>query len=98
MKKWKVFCFCFLAFVCFCMLTSCRTRIEYVTEPVDLTDLVEPVLAQRPDNSNIKIYLDVQTLDDVIYNSAAYQEAWVEWETYAYALERTLVFIQESLK
>ncbi len=81
------------------MLTSCQTGVvtEYVTVTPDITDVVEPVLMQRPDNSTVEVITDVQTVEDIVSNSVSYMYAWRMWETYADALETTIAAIRDRL-
>ena len=97
MRKWRVSCFLFLALCLSFTFVSCRTTIEYVPVPVDITDVVNPVLEQRPDNSKITVKAEVESVEDILENSAAYFYAWETWESYADALEQTIGVIQERL-
>ena len=59
MKGWKVFfCLSLVLLLCF-TFSSCRTTTEYVPVPVDITDVVNPVLEQRPDNTKITVKADI---------------------------------------
>lgn len=98
MRRWIL-----LSFLCLSLLflsTSCQTKVvtEYVPMEIDLTDVVCPVLQQRPDNSKVKVIEDIQTLEDIVQNSAAYMYAWEVWESYADALEQTIIGIRDELK
>lgn len=101
---WKVF--FFLCLVCVCLLSSCATRTKYETVEVevpvpvvvDIKDLVNPVLKQRPDNSQIEIHTgELLRLREQLENSAAYLCAWEKWQAYALALEDTLLLISDRL-
>lgn len=97
MKGWKVFfCLSLVLLLCF-TFSSCRTTTEYVPLKVDITDVVDPVLQQRPDNTKITVKADIQSLEDILENSAAYFYAWEAWESYADALEQTIGVIQKRL-
>jgi len=104
MKKWKVFCILFLLLSCLCV--SCATRTEYETVEVqvpvpvtvDITDIVNPVLQQRPDNSTVKVYAGpVFETYQVVANMTAYFDLWQRWEAYAESLEQTISIIGEKL-
>lgn len=96
------------AFLCTILLASCATKVrtEYVTQTeyvpvyIDLTDVVDPVLRFRPDNSTyvIKTGSDLKTTFDIIDNSNQYLKAWEDWEHYATALEGTLIDIRDRTK
>ena len=104
MKKWKVFCILFLLLSC--LLVSCATRTEYETVEVqvpvpvtvDITDIVNPVLQQRPDNSTVKVYAGpaFETYQ-IVSNMATYFDLWKRWEAYADSLEKTIGIIGEKL-
>jgi len=102
---------CMVLFILFllllCSFTSCATttdpQLVEVSVPVlmdiDIKDLTEPVLRQRPDNSLLKINTGpVLEMTDVIENSAVYLYAWNMWQNYAEALEKTLDVIALRLK
>ena len=95
---------CFLFFVlfsllCFSLISCSTTKTEAVPVEIDLTDVVDPVLMQRPDNSTLKIHPGpIFELMDVIENSETYLYAWEMWEDYANLLEGTLVSVKENLK
>lgn len=101
MKVWKVF--CFLSLVLLLCFTSCRsTKTVEIEVPVpvkiDLTDVIDPVLLLRPDNSQIKVNPGpVLTIYDVVENNAACLQAWELWENYANALEQTIFTIKERM-
>lgn len=92
--------------LCTVLLASCATKMEYVTQTeyvpvyIDLTDVVDPVLRFRPDNSTyvIKTGSDIKTTFDIIDNSNQYLKAWEDWEHYATALEGTLMDIRDRTK
>lgn len=89
-------------------LTSCATktqveyvdRTEYVPVYIDITDVVDPVLRFRPDNSiyEVKTGTNLKTTFDIIDNSNQYLRAWEDWEHYASALEDTLKDIRDKSK
>ena len=106
MRKWKAF--FFLCLVLCLLLCSCATRTvtEYETVEVevpvpveiDITDIVRPVLDQRPDNGTIKLYPGpIFTLEETVRNGMAYQEAWFMWQDYAEALEEVIGIIGDRL-
>lgn len=86
MKKWKLF-FLLLSLL-LCVFTSCRTKVETVTEyiPVelDIETLIQPVLELRPPTVMLR---DVSTLSDAMQNSVAFQKAYMNWRDYALTLE-----------
>lgn len=96
------------AFLALAALTSCATRTqveyvdrtEYVPVYIDITDVVDPVLRFRPDNSiyEIKTGTNLKTTFDIIDNSNQYLRAWEDWEHYASALEDTLKDIRDKSK
>lgn len=95
MKKWVFFFFCLALLFC---LSSCATKTmtvtEYVTVPVDIEDITKSVYALKPDNSKLEI-VEVNTMADVITNSAAYLKSWILWQTYAEALETVVKHVEE---
>ena len=103
-RLWKV---CFFLFSALCLLcVSCATRTEYETVEVEvpvpmeinLTDIVNPVLQQRPDNGTLEIHPGpIFTLLETVENSATYMRAWQMWQAYADSLEKVLVEISEQL-
>lgn|GEM_PF-2096697 len=100
MRRWS-FLFFFVVLLCLSGLTSCTTTkvekvTEYVTVPVDITDVVEPVYRIRPDNSALEIKEDVRDITDILNNSATYLHAWLMWQTYAEALENVITSIEET--
>ena len=105
MKKSWLVCF-FLYFALFLLLVSCATRTEYETVEVevpvpvtvDITDIVNPVLKQRPDNSQVKVYAGpaFETYQ-IVANMASYFDLWQKWEAYADSLEKTIGIIGEKL-
>lgn len=98
MRRWILLSFLCLSFVF--LSTSCQTKVvtEYVPMEMDLTDVINPVLEQRPDNSSIIINEKPDTLLAVMENSASYMYAWEMWQAYADSLEQTLTIVQEKLK
>lgn len=104
MRKWKVFCILFLLLSF--LLISCATRTEYETVEVkvpvpvtvDITDIVNPVLQQRPDNGSVQVYAGpVFETYQVVANMGAYFDLWQKWEAYADSLEKTIGIIGEKL-
>ena len=94
-KTWKAFCFLFLVFVCLFGFSSCSTT----KSTIDLTDVVNPVLERRPDNTTLEVYAGPIYEDwQVMRNAATYLYAWEMWQAYADALEETIITIQEKLK
>ena len=100
MRKWKVFCCFCLVLLSLLILSSCTTtRIEYVPMQMDLTDVVNPVLETRPDNSVLQVYPGPIYEDwQVLRNAQTFLYAWEMWEAYADALEQTIDVIQDKLK
>ena len=100
-KVWKVF--CFLSLVLVCLFTSCKsTKTVEIEVPVpvkiDLTDVIDPVLLLRPDNSQIKVNPGpALTIFEVLENQASCLQAWELWENYANALEQTIFTIKERM-
>ena len=97
MKKWvllfllPIFCF----FISSCV-TKTVTEYEYVKVPVEIKDVVEPAFLLRPDNSKLDIHKDVKTTFDIVYNSSQYLDAWMNWQTYAEALEEVIHEIEKT--
>lgn len=84
MKKINVF----VALLCIlCVFVSCRHTQVIEEEPIDLGPSMELLFDSRPDNNKLEIITDVQTLDDIVLNSAEYLKAWELWENYSDALE-----------
>ena len=86
MKLWKALC-CFFLVLCL-FGTSCRhteTITEYIPVEVDVAGLVQPLLDIRP--QPVVLIEDVQTLSDIMENSVAFQNAYMDWKAYAEALE-----------
>ena len=103
MKKWGLF---FLSLIFFCLLSSCATRTEYETVEVkvpvpveiDIKDIVDPVLQQRPDNSLLKIHTtEPLRLIQQLENGATYFYAWEMWQKYAESLEQTIEIIEGKI-
>lgn len=87
--KWILWLLCALL-----LLVSCKTTpVAEQKEPVDLKPSINMLFDTRPRNEDIRIVEDVQTLDDIIDNSAAYLMAWELWEVYAESLEQYIVKI-----
>lgn len=103
MKKWA---FLFLCLLLVLSLSACATKTEYKTVEVevpvpvqiDITDIVDPVLQQRPDNSTVKVYAGpaFETYQ-LVSNMATYFDLWKRWEAYADSLEKTIGIIGEKL-
>lgn len=103
MRKWGFF---FSCLVLCCLAVSCATRTEYETVEVkvpvpveiDIKDIVDPVLQQRPDNSLLKIHTtEPLRLIQQLENGATYFYAWEMWQKYAESLERTIGIIENRL-
>ena len=84
MKKINVL----VALLCIlCVFVSCRHTQTVEEEPIDLGPSMEILFDSRPDNTKLEIIRDVETLDDILLNSAEYLKAWEWWENYSDALE-----------
>ena len=95
MKTWKAFCFLFLVFVLLFGFSSCSTT----KNRIDLTDVVQPVLDTRPDNTTLEVYAGpIYTVPEVMSNMNTYLHAWQMWQAYAEGLETTLIRIRDDLK
>lgn len=81
-----------------CMLVSCRHTQTVEEEPIDLTPSMDLLFDSRPDNTKLDIIVEVQTLDDIILNSAEYLKAWEWWENYSDALEEYIRNIGKTLR
>ena len=107
MKRiWKAFFFLCLASCLLFVSCATRTVTEYETVEVevpvpveiDITDIVRPVLEQRPDNGTIKVFPGpILTLEETVRNGMAYHSAWTMWQNYAEALEQVIGIIGERL-
>ena len=85
-----------VSLLCFFTLTSCSTT---EVQAPDISNIVDPVLMQRPDNSQLRIKNGpILELQDVVHNSAQYMMAWELWENYADSLEKTLTVVRDELK
>ena len=82
MRKWGFF---FSCLVLCCLAVSCATRTEYETVEVkvpvpveiDIKDIVDPVLQQRPDNSLLEIHTtEPLRIIQQLENGATYFYAW----------------------
>jgi len=71
------------------VLSSCRSTEVVAVDPEkpDLAPSMQMLFDARPDNEQLHIVTDIQTLDDVVMNSAEYLKAWQLWESYAMSLE-----------
>ncbi len=79
-------------------VTETVTQTEYVPTYTDLTETVKTMFTQRPDNSSYTVKTGAAlSLFDLVKNSISYQSAWLDWQTYAEALEDTLVDIRNSV-
>ena len=83
MKRWKPV---LAMFLCVLLLVSCATPVADHREPVDLKPSISMLYDSRPNDRDITIR-DINTLEDITYNSAQYLKAWQLWETYARSLE-----------
>ena len=85
MRKIKVF----VALLCvLLLLISCKhTEQIQEVEQIDLGPSMELLFDSRPDNTKLEIIVDIQTLDDILLNSAEYLKAWEMWENYSDSLE-----------
>lgn len=95
MKKniWKVFFCLFSVFVLFCTFTSCST-----TKTIDIAEITEPVLAQRPDNGTLEVWPGpIYEVYQIMQNMNTYLHAWQMWQTYAESLEETIIVIGDRL-
>ena len=99
MRKLCLSLFILSALLCFLCISCSTTKAEAVPVEIDLTDVVDPVLMQRPDNSTLVIHPGpIFELIDVVENSATYLYAWEMWEDYATLLEYTLISVKDNLK
>ena len=103
MKRWAFF---FLCLFLLLSLSACATKTEYKTVEVevpvpvqiDITDIVDPVLQQRPDNGEVKVYAGPAfEVYQLVANMGAYFNLWKQWEAYADSLEQTIKVIGEKL-
>ena len=85
----KIFLFLTIAFGCLFACTSCTsTSVKYVESSPDLTDAVGPVFDTRP--APPEIITDVESLSDVMNNSASWQMAYYQMSDYATSLEQVI--------
>ena len=85
-----------LCLLCAFSFISCSTA---KVECPDITNLVDPVLMQRPDNSQLTVVTGpILEMKDVVHNSSQYLMAWELWENYADSLEKTLIVVRDELK
>ena len=91
------FLFIVLSLSCFLFMSCSSTK---TSEPqIDLTNIIDPVLTQRPDNSSVTVKAGpILELADVVANSVQYMKAWEMWENYADSLEKTLTVVRDELK
>ena len=96
MKKcFFLFMLCALSLFCFTLISCSTTEVQ----APDISLIVDPVLMQRPDNSQLRIKNGpILELQDVVHNSAQYMMAWELWENYADSLEKTLTVVRDELK
>ena len=93
-KLWKVFFCLFLASLFVFTFTSCSTT----KNSVDIADIVEPVLEQKPDNSTLEVYPGpIYEVWQIMINMNTYLHAWEMWQNYAESLEETIVVIGDRL-
>lgn len=72
------------------------TETEYVPVYVDLTETIQTVVDQRPDNSKYSVNLKAKSTYDILVNSWTYQMAWCDWQAYAELLEDTLYICRDK--
>lgn len=77
--------------------SSCRTIDHYIPATVDLTEQIDIVLKQRPNNSQFAVVAEPKDIYDISENANAYLYAWSMWEAYADAVEQTLLSVRDSL-
>ena len=93
-KSWVFFCL-FMALLCLFGFSSCSTT----RNTIDLTDVVNPLLEQRPDNTKLEVYAGPVYEDwQVMRNAATYLYAWEMWQAYAEGLEEALIGIRDTLR
>lgn len=80
------------------LLPSCRTIDHYIPATVDLTEQIDIMLKQRPDNSQLAVVAEPKDIYDISENANAYLYAWSMWEAYADAVEQTLLSVRDSLQ
>lgn len=79
------------------LLAGCKSTDQVVKpEPIDIKPSLEVLFDARPDNNNIKL-IDINTIDDIVFNSAQCLKAWELWETYALGLEDYLLELEQIL-
>lgn len=84
MKKINVL----VALLCIlCVFVSCKHTEQIQEDPIDLGPSMQVLFDSRPDNTKLNIIVEVQTIDDVLLNSAEYLKAWELWENYSDSLE-----------
>lgn len=101
-----------VSWCCLCMgcastpktVTVTETKIETITETeyvpvyVDLNDTIKFVIEQRPDNSKMTVKANAKNTFDILVNSWSYQSAWLNWQSYAELLEKTLYTCRDMCK
>lgn len=81
-----------------CLFMSCSST-KTVEPQIDLTNIIDPILSQRPDNNSVTVKAGpILELADVVANSVQYMKAWEMWENYADTLEKTLISVRDELK
>lgn len=90
--------FIILAVFALFLCVSCTTMSK--TEPIDLdlSEQIDLVFTQRPDNSNIRIIAEPCNYYEIALNCESFFYAWDMWQAYAESLEKTLVSVEESLR
>ncbi len=79
------------------LLTGCKsTYQESEEQKIDYGPGIQILFDSRPNNDKLEIIEDVQTIDDIVLNSATYLMAWELWEGYAESLEDYLVIIRDK--
>lgn len=75
-----------------CSLVGCSTPSkEYVIVSPDFLNTFQPLLATRP--SEPELIEDVNTLEDVMHNSVAFQKAYYDFRQYSLSLEQAILSV-----